>query len=250
MKIISPFQKAKSSGLWLGHSVFRSHRTNHPLPSIRGSYLAAGAAIALMSAVVGSAQNLPTEQAAAAQSFVNSAGVVTHLTYTDSAYYNDWPAILNQLQALHVKHIRDGFGWWPQGSPFYTMHQTLTNVGIKTDYVIPWDTTITAQALESFAGQVSDMEALESPNECDVVPNCGGGGLTGIANAIPLLLPLQAAGRALNVPTMGLSYVYPSSYPLTGNISGFINTNSMHLYFGGRNPGSPGWGDFDALHSP
>jgi len=246
LKIISSFRKAKSSGLWLAQSVFRNHRASNFYPSVSWSRLAASTAILLLAAVAGSAQTLPTEQAATAQSFVNSAGVVTHLTYTDSAYYNNWPTIFNQLEALHIKHIRDGFGWWPQGSPFYSMHQTLLNAGIKTDYVIQWDTTITAPALESFASQVGDMEALEAPNECDVVPNCGGGGLTGIANAIPLLLPLQAAGRALHVPTMGPSYVYPSSYPLTGNISGFINTNSMHLYFGGRNPGSPGWGDLDA----
>lgn len=188
-----------------------------------------------------------TEKAVPAQSLVNTSGVVTHLTYTDSLYYTAWPTILNRLQVLGVKHIRDGFGWWPQGSPFFSEHKQLANSGITTDYVVSWDTTITAPALEQFAGQVGDMEALESPNECDVVPDCGGGGTTGIANAVAMLPMLQTAAQTLHVPLMGPSYVYPSSYPATGNISSLVSLNSMHLYFGGRYPGSTGWGGLDAL---
>jgi hypothetical protein len=248
LKIVSLFQKAKSSGLWLGQTVLRRHCTSNRGSSVRRSH-ASSAAIALAVALAGysaHAQSLPTEQAAAAQSFVNSAGVVTHLTYADSAYYTDWSTILNQLEALHVKHVRDGFGYWPKGSNFYTRHHALANAGIKTDYVMPWDSTITAQTLEQFAGKVRDAEAFETANECDVVPNCGGGGATGVANALSMLPMLQTAGQALNIPVMGPSYVYPSSYPESGNISSLVNTNSMHIYFGGRYPGVPGWGDDDA----
>lgn len=208
--------------------------------------LVAGALLAIQSAHLMHAQALSSEQATPAQSLVNSSGVVTHLTYTDSLYYSAWPTILNRLETLGVKHVRDGFGYWPQGSVFYSRHNQLANAGITTDYVVPWDTTVTAQTLEQFAGQVQDMGALESPNECDADANCGGGGLLGIFNAVHMLPVLYSAAQNLNVPLMGPSYVYPESYPLTGNIGWLTNGNSMHVYFGGRNPGSAGWGDFDA----
>lgn len=208
--------------------------------------IAAGALAAAQLERPMQAQTLQTERATPAQSLVKSSGVVTHLTYTDSLYYTAWPTILNRLEALGVKHVRDGFGYWPQNSVFFSRHQQLANAGITTDYVVPWDTTITAQTLEQFAGQVHDMEELESPNECDVVPNCGGGSAIGISNALAMLPMLQTAAQSLKVPLLGPSYVYPESYPATGDIASLVTGNSMHIYFGGRYPGSTGWGDFDA----
>lgn len=207
--------------------------------------VAAGALLAAQLSGPLNAQTLSAERATPAESFVKSSGVVTHLTYTDSLYYSAWPTILNRLEVLGVKHVRDGFGYWPQNSVFFSRHQQLANAGITTDYVVPWDTTITAPALEQFASKVHDMEALEAPNECDVVPNCGGGDFIGIANALAMLPTLETAAQNLNVPLMGPSYVYPESYPVTGNIASLASGNSMHIYFGGRNPGSTGWGDLD-----
>lgn len=193
------------------------------------------------------AQTLTTEQAAPAQWLVNTSGVVTHLTYTDTPYYTAWPQIFNALQTLGVKHIRDGYGRYPQNSPLWAEHQQLIRAGITTDYVLPYNPTITAQELEQFAGKVGDMEALEAPNECDIANDCGGGGTIGIANAVAMLPTAHTAAQYLHVPLMGPSYVLPSSYPATGNISSQVDLNSMHLYFGGRNPGVPGWGAPDAL---
>lgn len=36
------------------------------------------------------------------------------------------------------------------------------------------------------------------------------------------------------------------STAIAGNVDPWVNLNSLHLYFGGRNPGSSGWGDYDA----
>ena len=92
---------------------------------------------------------------------------------------------------------------------------------------------------------MGDLEALEAPNECDSLDNCGGGGDIGIANVVSFLPTLQLAANAIHVPLVGPSYVYPLSYLTTGNISSLINLNSCTLYFGGRNPGSAGWGALD-----
>jgi hypothetical protein len=206
--------------------------------------LAAGAALALQPFCV--AQSLTTEQAAQAQTLVNTAGVNTHLTYTNTPYYTAWPQIFSALKTLGVKHIRDGYYTLSSTPQVTTAHQELAQAGITTDYVIPYGASVSAQQIEQFAGQVWDMESLEAPNECDILGDCGGGGLAGIANVISLLPSLLSGAQNLNVPLMGPSWVLPSSYPQSGNIASLMNLNSMHLYFGGRNPGSAGWGSDDS----
>lgn len=193
------------------------------------------------------AQSLISEQAAPAQALVNTSGVVTHLTYTDTAYYNNWPGVFNALQVLGVKHIRDGYGNYPANSPLWGRHQQLNNAGITTDYVVTYDKSITAQALEQFAPKVTDMEAIEAPNECDVSGLCGGSGNTGIMNAVSMLPMLHTAAQYLHVPLIGPSFVDPGSYSVPGNIASNMDLNNMHIYFGGRNPGSAGWGSPDSL---
>jgi hypothetical protein len=196
------------------------------------------------------AQTLVTEQAAPAQALINTSGVVTHLTYTDTAYYTNWPGVFNALQALGVKHIRDGYGNYPTNSPLWGRHQQLSNAGITTDYVVTYDKSITAQALEQFGAKVNDMEAIEAANECDVSGLCGGTGTTGIANAVSMLPMLHTAAQYLHVPLIGPSFVDPSSYAAAGNIASNMDLNNLHIYFGGRNPGSAGWGSPDTLGNP
>lgn len=186
------------------------------------------------------------EQAAQADSFVNSVGVVTHMSYTDTPYYTAWPQVLTALKSLGVRHIRDGFYNWSPSSPFIAEHQALAASGITCNYVVPWDQTTTPQILEQFASEAQDMEALEAPNECDADGNCGGGGETGIRNVLAFLPTLTAAGQQLNVPVIGPSFTQQSSYAAAGNIASDMTYNNLHVYFGGRNPGSQGWGDLDA----
>ena len=187
-------------------------------------------------------EQLPTEKAASAESLIETSGVCTHLTYTDSPYYTQWPAVFNRLKQLGIKHIREGYANLPQGSPILAEHQQLAQAGITADIVVPFDLTITVEKLQQFASEVSDLETLEAPNECDAPDNCGGGGNAGIANVVSFLPTLHSAAAALHVPLMGPSYVNPLSYFTTGNVASLINLNSMHIYFGGRNPGSAGWG--------
>ena len=183
----------------------------------------------------------PPNRLRLAKSLVETAGVCTHLTYTDSPYFTNWPVVFTRLKQLGIKHIRDGYTDLPQGSPVFAEHQQLAQAGITTDYVVPFDPLITVQTLQQFATKVGDLEGLEAPNECDTLENCGGGGNTGIADVVSFL-PFAIRRECHECTLMGPSYVLPPSYLTTGNISSLINLNSMHIYFGGRNPGSPGWG--------
>lgn len=188
---------------------------------------------------------LPQEQAAQADAFVDSMGVVTHLSYTDTPYFTAWPQVLNALQTLGVRHIRDGFYPWASSSPFIAEHQALANAGIGTDYVVPIESTTDPKAIEQFAPEVRDMEQLEAPNECDVPGNCGLTALAGIDNMLGFLPTIDGAGTNLGVPVVGPSFTQQPSFASAGNISSQITDNNLHVYFGGRNPGSTGWGDFD-----
>ncbi|HEY1768539.1 MAG TPA: hypothetical protein VGG26_12835 [Terracidiphilus sp.] len=170
----------------------------------------------------------------------------THLTYTNTPYYTAWPKVFSALKKLGVKHIRDGYYTLSSTPQVTAEHQQLAQAGITTDYVIPYQTGITPQQIQQFADQVWDMEAIEAPNECDNLGDCGGGGNRGIANVISFLPTLLTGAKSVHVPLMGPSYVLPASYSQSGNIASRMNLNSLHLYFGGRNPGSPGWGADDA----
>jgi hypothetical protein len=93
-------------------------------------------------------KTLPLIQAHQADSFVDSIGVGTHLTYTDTLYYSAWPQVFSALQTLGIRHIRDGYYDWAPNAPFIAEHQQLAQAGIKTDYVVPFNSSTTAQGIE------------------------------------------------------------------------------------------------------
>jgi hypothetical protein len=188
---------------------------------------------------------LPKQRAAPADAFVDSVGVVTHLSYTDTPYFTAWPEVLNALENLGVRHIRDGYYAWMPSSDFIAEHQALADAGIGTDYVVPMDSATTPETIEKFAPEVRDMEQLEAPNECDVPGNCGPNGLAGIYNMLGFLPTIDDAGANLGIPIVGPSFTQQSSFVSAGNVSGRIADNNLHVYFGGRNPGSDGWGGLD-----
>ncbi|MFZ2020923.1 MAG: hypothetical protein WBA18_21635 [Terracidiphilus sp.] len=189
--------------------------------------------------------SLPAEQATASSSFVSSVGVVTHLSYTDTPYYTQFPQILSALQSLGVRHIRDGYNPWAESNPIVQAHKQIAAAGIKCDYVVPYDLTTTPQAIEQFASMVSDMESLEPPNECDISGGCNGLGLTAIENLLAFIPIVDSAAKTLNVPMLGPSFVNQDSFTEAGNIASEMTVNNLHIYFGGRNPGSTGWGATD-----
>jgi len=190
--------------------------------------------------------SLPGVQAYASDSFVDSIGVVTHLTYTNTPYYLEWPAVINDLQQLGVRHIRDGYYNWASNVPYFAEHQQLAAAGIRTEYVMPYNVSTTPAAVQSIAQQVGDMEAVEAPNECDVGGNCGTTQAQSIANMLSFLPTVDASGKAANVPVFGPSFAIYTSYSQVGDLSSQMTYNNLHIYFGGRNPGSSGWGGLDA----
>jgi len=238
-------QATEPAGLWSCfvdtlHNVTCCNRLKLFRPIVQAAF-AAGILIASQS--ISHAQN--PEGAAASQSLVNMAGVVTHLNYPNTVYGTNWPQVLDALKKLGIHHIRDGYFDVNQYPTLVQEHQQLQAAGIRTTYVIPWDWSIGVGNIQQLAYANGDMDAIEGPNECDVLGQCGGGGTAGILNSVAFLPNLNYAAQTLNVATVAPSLVLPESYPVMGNIDSLVNINSLHLYFGGRNPGSIGWGDYD-----
>ncbi len=206
---------------------------------------AAAGTLVIQSSSLAQTPALHSEQAAKAQSLVNAAGVVTHLTYTNTAYYSAWPQVFNALKTLGVHHIRDGYFNTTQFPAVTAEHNALKAAGISTSYVIPYETSISSADIEDLARGAGDLDAIEAPNECDILGQCGGGGLLGINNVLAFLPMLHTAAQDLNVPLLAPAFSLQSSYALAGILNSEVNLNNVHLYFSGRNPGSPGWGDFD-----
>lgn len=189
---------------------------------------------------------LPQVQAYQADNFVDSIGVGIHMTYTDTNYYSQWPTVFNDLQWLGVRHVRDGYYNFPAGTPYVAEHQQLASAGIKTDYVMPVNSSTTSATVASIAQKVGDMEAVEAPNECDLPGDCGTTAAQSMSNMLAFLPTVDASGVAAGVPVFGPSLADYTSYSQVGNLSAQMTQNNLHVYFVGRNPGNSGWGGYDA----
>lgn len=186
------------------------------------------------------------EQASQSQVFFDSVGVETHISYLNTAFGTQWPAVLQEIKSLGVHHLRDGYYDWPSSSSIVLNHQSLAALGITTTYVVPLNFATTVAQIREASANLQDMEMLEASNECDVDPACGGPGLLGIANVVSFLPTVFAAGKSLGIPVLGPSFTTSQAYAAAGNLASHMTYNNLHVYFGGRNPGSNGWGDGDA----
>jgi hypothetical protein len=190
--------------------------------------------------------SLPAFTALASDSFVDSIGINTHLTYTNTAYASEWPRVLSALKTLGVRHIRDGYYDWAAGNAMYAKHQQLAAAGIGTNFVVAIGSSASPAEAKTFAKLAGDVESFEGPNECDAEGGRNCGGAKWLQNLQTFMPTVTNAGKAVGVPVYGPSFVRASSYPAIGNIARQMTMNNLHIYFGGRNPESGGWGSMDA----
>jgi hypothetical protein len=189
-------------------------------------------------AAIVSAAELPRS----ADAFVDSVGVNTHFSYTDSVYYLNFPLVKQALLDLKVRHIRDGLHDYGQGpSPVYDIHNQLAQAGIRCDYVVGESTS--PSVVSNYPSVVNDVEALENANEADA-PG-GTAWVPGLLNEISWLWPLA---HSMHVPIVGPALIDQTwwnannSYQLLGDISSSITVNNLHNYLGSYNPETLGWG--------
>lgn len=178
--------------------------------------------------------------ASQSDSFADSIGFATHISYTDQNYYTQFSTFASLLVASGARHIRDGLNSnWTSTTDFVANYHTLGQSGI--DLIAISDGASTAASIQQFAGWVGNLAGLEGMNECDQ-NNC-------IPAAIAQLPILQVAGAALGIPVIGLSFTSNNGYAASGNIKPYINYNNIHCYYGGRNPDANG-GGWGGINNP
>ncbi|HWZ51820.1 MAG TPA: hypothetical protein VNW54_10185 [Granulicella sp.] len=183
--------------------------------------------------------------AASAADFVDSVGVNTHFSYTDTTYYRRPEAIISALQNLGVHHIRDGlaYSWVPPR--LYSIYALLPPAAIHPDLVTPNPKAggPTAETLEGLLVHYPGVDAIEAPNEYDQTKNPDWA-----ADLRAYLPTLIQVSQHQKIALIGPSLTMPGSYPALGNIARFEDFSNLHVYWGGRNPEHYGWGGPNAEH--
>lgn len=185
-------------------------------------------------------KSTPGESAlATADSFVDSIGVNTHFSYTDSIYHLNFPLAKQALLDLKIRRIRDGIHTVPPD--IYDLHNQLGSAGLKclfvTDRALPVDTLL------NYPVQVSDFEAYEDPNEADVK-----GGSAWVEPLKEDMLMAHDAASHSQLPVIGPSLINATwwdqnnSFQQLGNIAEHVSHNNLHNYFGAYHPETKGWG--------
>ncbi len=178
------------------------------------------------------------ETAQSADAFVDGVGVNVHLHYTDTLYEN-FAEVEKALKDLGVRHIRDGLvdTTW---RPYYDRLNELGRLGIKSTLLTsPGESE---NVLANYPRRVPDsFEAYEAPNEYD-----HGHGPDWAAALNSFMARLYGAVKsdpvASRFPIVGPSLTRADSFPKVAESARFFDYANLHNYFGGRNPGTPGWG--------
>jgi hypothetical protein len=177
---------------------------------------------------------LDAEDAVPAAKFVESVGVNIHLHYRDTSY-GDFPRVERALLDLGVHHVRDGLvvSDWP---PYYERLKTLRKDGFKALLIV--SASQSGAALDAFPNRIPGvMEGFEAPNEMD---RSGPGWQQRLGAEMAAIGPVAAKWH---LPLVAPSLTEPSSFADVAKVSGSAAFGNLHNYFGGRNPGTPGWGD-------
>lgn len=208
------------------------------LRSIGSAVLAAAAVLVLQE--VAAPVPVHAEQAAAAESFVNSVGVNLHLSYRDTLYYQNFDLIYASLHSLGIRHVRDGLPLSPPPN-FYARLKQLSQEGIHVDLITsPGETLTDLQRVQKAAYPA--LENLEAPNEYDAK---GADWLPVLKAYLPKLAADVAAlpGKPAWERVIGPSLTQQKSYALLGDVDAWASYGNLHNYLSGFNPGTNGWGD-------
>lgn len=179
------------------------------------------------------------QQTIAADRFVDSVGVNIHLHYTGSVYTKQFPLLRERLIELGVRHVRDGLvdsNW----RPYFERHNSLGEAGIKGTFI-----TAPEQSTELWAGYPARMsktfEAYEAPNEYNIKarkPNWA----QILTETVKRLHTLKDIPGVAHFPIYGPSLTTAAAYAALGDLSAYYDFANLHNYFGGRHPGTRGWG--------
>lgn len=168
-----------------------------------------------------------------AGAFLDSVGINTHVTYTDTSY-GEIDAWLPRLRALGVRHVRDGLE--PTNTVSEGRLRRLADSGMKLTLITSIQRDAAAQADYARRTFGSGLEALEAPNELD-----GAGPKDWVRRLRDFLPALRRAVPADDdaAPTLiGPSFIGAGSWETVRDLGENWEVDNLHPYPGGREPES------------
>jgi hypothetical protein len=174
--------------------------------------------------------------AKSAASFVESIGVDTHFSYTDTPYVSRFPEVKAKLVELGVHHIREDL--LPGRPDQYARLNELARAGIGSTLIMgsPENGDAGLEELLSTARtKLTGVDALEGPNEPysdDNEPDW-----TANTDAYQQALHEKATStpQLASLPIVGPTTIFWQNGEL-GNISPWLNYGDIHPYSGGYPP--------------
>ena len=213
---------------------FTSIRVGVVRLGLRQMFVVAKASLALVILLI-----LPVhaEEAASADAFVDSVGVNVHLHYLDTSYSN-FSRVKQSLLDLGLRHVRDGLvdTTWQD---YYNHHNELGRSGIKG--IFSTSPAQSDQLLLDYPRRMKDsFEGYESPNEYDLShdPQWADTLSKFVARLNKIV---KANASTTQFPVIGPSLTSQGAFLKMHGSCSFDSAN-LHDYFGGRNPGTTGWG--------
>jgi hypothetical protein len=178
-----------------------------------------------------------TENATAADKFVDSIGVNAHFGASGAVDSSQFPQASSLLVGSGIRHVRVLLN--PNSPSFMSQMKQLAASGIHGNYIVPTGTT-QSQVL-AFPAQVSpSLESFEAPNEPDDQPG----------QAYPLWVPgciaaqqqlyswIKGSPATAQYPLLGPGLAWSASFAELGNVSAHFDRANIHDYLGNYNPGN------------
>lgn len=179
-----------------------------------------------------------SEVPAQSDAFVDTIGVVTHMSNSRSLYATSWPTFQSMLKQLGVRHVGDAL---VGGVPWYTQHlASLAGMGIHATLVT--NLTQSSATIKSLVPQYAgSIEGIEGPNEPDLT---GGPNWVTATRTFQRMLWSTIKGNpsTANLTVIGSPLVGQADDLALGNLSAYMDRGNMHDYFNAFNPGTAGWG--------
>ena len=176
---------------------------------------------------------MASQPAAAAEAFIQSLGVNTHIDFFGGPYGN-LAAVESALNYLGLPNVRDSaanpgdLGAWQQVS-----QATGVKFQAFIGQVPPSAYGYQLATMEQAAGD-GLLNAVEGANEPDFA-----GFLGQAAGFQPSVWQL---GQRLGLPVVNTSFGNVANYGVTGDLAAWANDANAHIYFGtGNNPAWAGW---------
>lgn len=183
---------------------------------------------------------LYAEQAKDAQSFVDSIGVNTHITYFDQLYGN-FDLLKQRMEESGIRHVRDGAAFQNDAynRTVYGRWRQLAAFGVKFDMVFDPRGAIkdptpqqVAKLLDLAGGSV---ESIEGPNEFDVSKKPEW--IDKVRNYQQELFQAgQQVPAAARLEFVGPSMAFAKNAQRVGDLSSFVTHGNLHTYASGGPP--------------